>query len=601
MPCQGKDGVSVCTANGRCGSHVIKCASFIDCLNGGAPAGDSRQLCYCDCHGTNHSGPVCGDAEPQRVECSVSLVGAPPSSSSSSSSFASSATIVSVPVAANNNDRYLKVRLCASPDHACSGSAPAGSAKAYVNCHEFLPPRQAATLQVPESTTLIVFVDKHCPNIDYEVWKPAGPNGWAGLKEPIVVPSQCVGGAPPSPFSAGFPVSFPIGCGSDGGDYFPSRICTARGLNLYNGVCQFSDPGQPPRRFPTDYQAGVLRQCTASDCCKKAMASTGIASHTVSQKTAAHAPHTATRTTAPRNPNLKHLLFYTCVTPQVGNQCEEGFTADQIGIATTGVSSNFTTIEAGRAHNISFLFAVHDTFFLNGKGLRPDWNAAWAALLAKLVPLIETRVVVVGFFIGDELFPGKISLADFMSCLGALAAAKATYPWLITWENEGGLNWVADFKKNGVPAELDVISLDDYYMGTTPSSEAAGHRKFYEDEIYPLLKPHQKVFLVPGSFATHDANNTRGGKAYPKGNATFCYGGTFHGCDEYMADQANAFAQWAQEDPRVAGIAPWHWDSRLLGVVSPYKEVGVVDMPLTRAAWQGIGQAIRKGVRSGAP
>ena len=23
------------------------------------------------------------------------------------------------------------------------------------------------------------------------------------------------------------------------------------------------------------------------------------------------------------NPNLKMLLFYTCVTPQVGNQCEE--------------------------------------------------------------------------------------------------------------------------------------------------------------------------------------------------------------------------------------------------------------------------------------
>ena len=48
-----------------------------------------------------------------------------------------------------------------------------------------------------------------------------------------------------------------------------------------------------------------------------------------------------------------------------------------------------------------------------------------------------------------------------------------------------------------------------------------------------------------------------------------------------MADQAHAFANWALEDDRVAGIAPWHWDTRKIGVVTPYKEVGVVDMPKT--------------------
>ena len=39
------------------------------------------------------------------------------------------------------------------------------------------------------------------------------------------------------------------------------------------------------------------------------------------------------------NPNLNTLLFYTCVTPQVGNQCEEGFTLDQAGVVTGGFSS----------------------------------------------------------------------------------------------------------------------------------------------------------------------------------------------------------------------------------------------------------------------
>jgi len=62
-----------------------------------------------------------------------------------------------------------------------------------------------------------------------------------------------------------------------------------------------------------------------------------------------------------------------------------------------------------------------------------------------------------------------------------------------------------------------------------------------------------------------------------------------------MADQAKAFAAWAFDDPRVAGIAPWHWDSRGIGVVSAFKEVGVVDMPQTKAAWRAIGQRMRLG------
>lgn len=300
------------------------------------------------------------------------------------------------------------------------------------------------------------------------------------------------------------------------------------------------------------------------------------------------------------NPNLNTLLFYTCVTPQVGNQCEEGFTLDQAGVVTGGFSSNFTTIQRGRAANISSLFAVHDTFFENGKGLRKDWKAAWAALQVKLEPYLQDKSVV-GFFVGDELFPGKISVQDFMTALQALQTMKAKYPWLVTWENEGGTRWVKDFKQ-GIPAELDIISFDDYYMwpqgtGTTPQGQADGHRKFYEDEVYPLLKPHQKVYLVPGAFGTHDPRAGPMPSPYSHGNQTYCYDVTFDSCDRYMADQASAFAAWAFEDPRVAGIAPWHWDSRKIGVVTPFKEVGVADMPKTKAAWRAIGERIRKGRR----
>ena len=162
-----------------------------------------------------------------------------------------------------------------------------------------------------------------------------------------------------------------------------------------------------------------------------------------------------------KNANLNTLLFYTCVTPQVGNQCEEGMTLDQAGIATRGVSSNFSTIKAAKAVNITTLFAVHDTFFSNGKGLRKDWQQAWAALQPKLKPLIEERTVV-GFFVGDELFPGKaqpqphlqlnrptspqVTVEEFTTALNALQSMKTKCPLrfllrLNYGQNVGILGW----------------------------------------------------------------------------------------------------------------------------------------------------------------
>ena len=91
---------------------------------------------------------------------------------------------------------------------------------------------------------------------------------------------------------------------------------------------------------------------------------------------------------------LDTLLFYTCVTPQVGNQCEEGFTLDQMGTTTAAFSQNFSTIAAGKARgNVSSLYAVHDVFFANGEGLAPGWEAAWAALKEELVPWVENGTV----------------------------------------------------------------------------------------------------------------------------------------------------------------------------------------------------------------
>ena len=51
---------------------------------------------------------------------------------------------------------------------------------------------------------------------------------------------------------------------------------------------------------------------------------------------------------------------------------------------------------------------VHDVFFSNGAGLRKDWQQVWARVQVQLEPLIQDRAVV-GFFLGDELFPGCVA------------------------------------------------------------------------------------------------------------------------------------------------------------------------------------------------
>lgn len=49
---------------------------------------------------------------------------------------------------------------------------------------------------------------------------------------------------------------------------------------------------------------------------------------------------------------------------------------------------------------------------------------------------------------------------------------------------------------DGLPADLDITSIDDYYLTVEE------HREWYTTKLYPLMSPHQKVFLVPGSYGT---------------------------------------------------------------------------------------------------
>ena len=284
---------------------------------------------------------------------------------------------------------------------------------------------------------------------------------------------------------------------------------------------------------------------------------------------------------------LNALLFYTCVTHEVLNQCNESFTMDQSESANLGFTSNLTTVDEGFKVGIKSLYAVHDIFFDNEKHtLRTNWKAVWSSTQQILKSYIDDGKII-GFFIGDELFPGKIPLQDFLTALKAVDAFKQEFAdkKLITWENEGGTNWVEFVNKEldgKLPAELDIFSIDDYSMN------ASQHKHFHETVIYPMLHPHQKIYLVPGSYATRAPVNI-------SKSEWCCYGSKFSDCDSCMVERIERFYNWAAKDARVIGFAPWHWDSRDIDEVTPYKEVGTVDMPATRKLWIEISKLMQEG------
>jgi hypothetical protein len=106
---------------------------------------------------------------------------------------------------------------------------------------------------------------------------------------------------------------------------------------------------------------------------------------------------------------------------------------------------------------------------------------------------------IVGFFVGDELVSGKhITWTGIAKAMRLLNPLKAKYKHLFVWQNERGTGWEAK-----MPAEVDVISIDDY--GKSPNAT----RQWYKTLYTVLNASTQRVFIVPGSFGSRvDPNKT---------------------------------------------------------------------------------------------
>jgi hypothetical protein len=292
---------------------------------------------------------------------------------------------------------------------------------------------------------------------------------------------------------------------------------------------------------------------------------------------------------AQTNPNLKWLTTYD-FSPNVTHGWQNLVSGDGADLDAM--------IEAYKQYGMYAMPMLPDGVFNKSHHcLQPDWEANTEIFVnTTLAPYIESGIVV-GIFMGDELFANRISLSDITlvsdklrSLLGPRGGAKLT-PFIYTNENgkafHSGVEWPM------VPASIDYISVDRYNPNGTVEEES--DRDWYNRRIYPKLHPHQGrtifsccalllyshavlscctlmlyshavlsccftptvmllyvgVFLVPGVFASDPVNCQKNNVSCPLKDQA-----------DQIVIKLQDFLVWAQEDYKVVGVNPWHFNNR---------------------------------------
>lgn len=210
-------------------------------------------------------------------------------------------------------------------------------------------------------------------------------------------------------------------------------------------------------------------------------------------------------------------------------------------------------------------------------------NANWGLLLGAfektVAPLVYNRTVV-GFFIGDEKLCGGVPRSNYTAVLAHLRAAfgRAVLLYGNECTHPSGLV---------VPAELDLYSFDVYNaQNDDGASEVAMVRTIAEKTIFPMLKPHQKLLLVPGIYGNTPAVCKEAG-----GAGMVC---SLHAQAEQVVAKLDGFFAWAKTEDRIAGFNGWHFGHRSTpqNVALHDMALGAVEMPAVLAKLHEIGEYI---------
>lgn len=230
--------------------------------------------------------------------------------------------------------------------------------------------------------------------------------------------------------------------------------------------------------------------------------------------------------------------------------------------------------------------------------LSHGWEAAVDEAMSTLLPLTQgPRPVIQGIMLGDELVEGGFPLSN-LSALATRVRRGLKNSSAFIYTNEafavgGRCNTSADCKHPTrqvctaahtcdakpwpyIPHDIDFISSDQYATGTR---EAEVTEQYYKRFWYPLLRPHQRVWVCPGMFG-------------PPGSPA-----QMSATDLELVAKLQAYWQWSKRDPRVAGMIGWHW-STLYSTFAPSMRLGAAEYPRTKSLISTIVQSLQ-GLPSG--
>jgi hypothetical protein len=217
---------------------------------------------------------------------------------------------------------------------------------------------------------------------------------------------------------------------------------------------------------------------------------------------------------------------------------------DQHGWTNMHLSRDLASIhDAHRLYNWSSLYDDLPSTVVSRHGKAPA--AGWESALAKLahdifLPGLASGALN-GVFIGDEICCGVPECWPQLAVI-ATELRKLLGPRATLYLNECASPTEWNFTGT-VPAALDYISID-LYRGNG-IAEVHYARAFIEQYVFPRMLPHQKLLLVPGTFACR--NTTRTG-AFPISYYS-----------NRTVEALNGFYDWAKSDARIGGLIPWHF------------------------------------------
>ena len=301
-----------------------------------------------------------------------------------------------------------------------------------------------------------------------------------------------------------------------------------------------------------------------------------------------------------------HLRYFSVWEPDYsGPKPDQDNSAQQKGwLNFLFTSTNATTIRQYWEHAaIPGMLHVRPTFFCGDREavLCPDWQQRWAAQLVSTVQPMLAEGSLFGIFIGDEIVGAGVPFANLSAVVDKIRSDLPRGKAILYCNEAAPVVWdAADFYYPHVPTGLDWISLDYYPDAGT----AAGYRRLYDNALYGLMSKQQMALIVPPAYGfngyddgdkpcaqgmdkaacadqTCCSNHTRDGPNPP------CHGN----CTAAMLQWAAFTYDWAREDTRIVGLAPWHWESRQNGPMQP----GMERMPAVLAAFQQIGAEIVSG------